>query len=74
MLERATKAGQTSVMSASDRTAVAILRIELQDINPLIWRRVAVRTAVNLETMHRVIQATMGWLDYHLWEFTGRRA
>lgn len=50
--------------------AVAVLRIELIDIEPLIWRRVAVKTATNLQTLHRIIQAAMGWLDYRLWEFT----
>ena len=49
---------------------IAILRIELEDIEPLIWRRVAVRTSMNLKAVHGVIQAAMGWLDYHLWEFT----
>jgi Plasmid pRiA4b ORF-3-like protein len=48
---------------------VAILRIELDDIEPLIWRRVAVRAASSLDALHRIIQVTMGWLDYHLWEF-----
>ena len=49
---------------------IAILRIELEDIEPLIWRRVAVRTSMNLKAVHGVIQAAMGWLDCHLWEFT----
>ena len=49
---------------------IAILRIELEDIEPLIWRRIAVRTSMNLKAVHRVIQAAMGWLDCHLWEFT----
>jgi hypothetical protein len=50
--------------------AVAILRIELLHIQPLIWRRIAVPTTVSLKTMHEMIQAAMGWLNYHLWEFT----
>jgi len=54
-------------MSADD---IAVLHIELVDIEPLIWRRVALPTATNLQTLHRIIQAAMGWLDYHLWEFT----
>ncbi len=54
----------------SDTGDIAILRIELADIQPLIWRRVAVRNSTNLQTLHRIIQAAMGWLDYHLWEFT----
>lgn len=53
-------------MSADE---IAVLRIELKDIEPLIWRRVAVRAAANLQTLHRIIQAAMGWQDYHLWEF-----
>jgi hypothetical protein len=48
---------------------IAVLRIELENIEPLIWRRVAVRTSINLKALHSVIQAAMGWLDYHLWEF-----
>ncbi len=52
--------------SSSD---IAILRIELEGIEPLIWRRAAVRTSMNLRAVHRVIQAAMGWLDCHLWEF-----
>ncbi len=50
---------------------IAILRIELEDIEPLIWRRVGVRTSMTLKAVHSVIQAAMGWLDYHLWEFEG---
>jgi hypothetical protein len=49
---------------------IAILRIELRRIEPLTWRRVGVRTSMNLKAVHGVIQAVMGWLDHHLWEFT----
>jgi hypothetical protein len=45
------------------------LRVELEDIEPLIWRRVAVRTSMNLKAVHSVIQVAMGWLDCHLWKF-----
>ena len=44
--------------------------MELEDIEPLIWRRVALRTSMSMKAVHRVIQAAMGRLDYHLWEFT----
>jgi hypothetical protein len=47
---------------------IVVLRIELQGIEPLIWRRVAVRTGMSLTGVHGVIQAAMGWLDSHLWE------
>ena len=60
-------------MASADE--IAILRIELQGIEPLIWRRVAVRAAIGLTDLHGIIQAVMGWLDSHLWEFeaNGRR-
>lgn len=63
-----TRDGQTHGLTGHDD--IAILRIELEDIDPLIWRRVAVRTLINLKSVHGVIQAAMGWLDRHLWEFT----
>jgi hypothetical protein len=67
-LEMATKPGQTGGMTASPTDAIATLRIEIKYIGPLIWRRVAVRTSMNLMALHKIIQAAMGWLDYHLWE------
>jgi len=48
---------------------VAVLRIELSGVEPLIWRRVAVSTSMTLTQVHLVIQAAMGWLDCHLWHF-----
>ena len=56
-------------MTASFTNTIATVRIEVKYIEPLIWRRVAVRTSMNLMALHKVIQAAMGWLDYHLWEF-----
>ena len=61
-------------MTASTTDTIAVLRIEIEDIEPLIWRRVAVRTSMNLSSLHQVIQATMGWLDYHLWEFVANES
>ena len=55
--------------TASPTSAIATLRIEIKYIEPLIWLRVAVRTSMSLMALHKVIQAAMGWLDYHLWEF-----
>ena len=49
---------------------IATLRIELQDTDPVIWRQVEVPTSVTLKVLHDIIQAVMGWLNYHLWEFT----
>ena len=49
---------------------ICALRIELCDSDPLIWRQVEVPISITLKVLHEVIQAAMGWLDYHLWEFT----
>jgi hypothetical protein len=48
---------------------IARIRIALEDIEPEIWRRVEVPLDLNLKSLHDVIQAVMGWQDYHLFEF-----
>ena len=56
--------------TASDSfNEIATVRIELRDTDPLIWREVEVPTSITLKVLHDVIQAVMGWFDYHLWEF-----
>jgi hypothetical protein len=50
--------------------AIATLRIELRDTEPVIWRQVEVPTSITLKVLHDIVQAVMGWFDYHLWEFT----
>lgn len=47
---------------------IATLRIELKDSDPPIWRLVEVPTSVTLKVLHDIVQAAMGWFDYHLWE------
>jgi hypothetical protein len=68
---------QIGGMTPSPKTAasdsineIATVRIELRDTDPLIWREVEVPTSITLKVLHDVIQAVMGWFDYHLWEFT----
>ena len=56
-------------MIERDNGNIAVLRVELHEIEPLIWRRIGVRTSITLPGLHAVIQAAMGWLDYHLWAF-----
>lgn len=48
---------------------MARLRISLNDIEPEIWRMVEIPVAGSLKMLHDVIQAAMGWQDYHLWHF-----
>ena len=46
-----------------------IIRLDLKDSHPLIWRRLAIRSDVTLDAVHRVIQAAFGWYDGHLYRF-----
>jgi hypothetical protein len=47
-LDFLTKRAQIGPMSASHKDTIATLRIEIKYIEPLIWRRVAVRPSMNL--------------------------
>ena len=49
---------------------IATVHIELRHTDPLVWRQVEVPTSITLKVLHHIIQAAMGWFDYHLWEFT----
>lgn len=45
------------------------LRIELLDVQPLVWRRLLVPADVTLPKLDRVIQTALGWTNSHLHEF-----
>lgn len=46
------------------------LRVELEEIQPPIWRRLRVSGGASFWDLHVAIQDAMGWLDCHLHEFT----
>jgi hypothetical protein len=50
-------------------TAVAVLKVQLADARPPIWRRLVVPTSLTLFELHAVIQGAMGWTDSHLHMF-----
>ena len=45
------------------------LRVELLDIEPLIWRRIMVSNQSTLASLHNYLQWVMGWQDSHAHEF-----
>ena len=45
-------------------------RIDLLDITPVIWRRIEVPSNYSFWDLHVAIQDSVGWLDYHLHEFS----
>ena len=40
---------------------IARIRIELEHIEPQIWRQVEVSLTTSLRALHEIIQAAMGW-------------
>lgn len=46
------------------------LRIELLEVTPRVWRRIFVPETVKLTTLHRILQASLGWTNSHLHQFT----
>jgi hypothetical protein len=45
------------------------LRITLKDTPVKVWRLVRVNSQINFHDLHRIIQASFGWEDAHLYEF-----
>lgn len=59
-------------MAARKRAASKIyeLYVELEHIEPLIWRRLLVPATISLPKLHNLLQLAMGWTDSHLHSFT----
>lgn len=45
------------------------LRIVLDGISPLIWRRILVRETTTIGDLHEILQILFGWTDFHLHVF-----
>jgi hypothetical protein len=63
----AKKAKDSSVQSGPKK--VYQLKVTLEGIRPLIWRRILVRGDITLFKLHKILQVVMGWDDYHLHQF-----
>ena len=46
------------------------LYIELQESNPLVWRRIVVTAAYSFYQLHMAIQGAFGWENCHLFQFS----
>ena len=51
---------------------IIVVRIELRDIYPKIWRRVEVPLSFSLMSLHDIIQITFGWDGSHPFGFRVR--
>ncbi len=45
------------------------LKVVLQGISPMIWRRLLIRDDTTITDLHYILQITMGWSDDHLHQF-----
>lgn len=55
------------------RVPILQLKVSLMDVSdPRVWRRLLVPATMRLGRLHDVIQAAMGWEDYHLHAFTAK--
>jgi hypothetical protein len=52
--------------------AVARLKITLDDVQPVVMRRIEVPLALRLDRLHYVLQIAVGWTNSHLYAFRMR--
>jgi len=45
------------------------IKISINGIEPQIWRRLIIPGKINFMQLHQIIQASFGWLEYHLYKF-----
>lgn len=50
-----------------------VLRVTLEEVEPAVWRELAVPESFNFWDLHCAIQDAMGWQDSHLHEFLAVR-
>ncbi len=55
---------------AASRTAIYRFDVRLREIEPPIWRLIEIPQRASFWDLHVAIQDAMGWLDYHLHEFS----
>ncbi|SOE51220.1 plasmid pRiA4b ORF-3 family protein [plant metagenome] len=68
--EHSCEAGNVShAKAASCRGAALVLRIELRQIQPVIYRTIVVPSRITLRKLHVTILLAMGWQGGHLHEF-----
>jgi hypothetical protein len=49
-------------------STIARLKITLDDVKPIVQRRVEVPLTMRLDRLHLVLQAALGWTNSHLYE------
>lgn len=49
--------------------AIVQLKVQLLEVEPVVWRRLQIPAAATVADLHEVLQAAMGWTNSHLHEF-----
>ena len=52
-----------------DDPVIFTMRLDLEEAKPPIWRRLELRSDLTLAEVHRIIQVSFDWFDYHLHRF-----
>ena len=45
------------------------LKVTVKGIDPIIWRRIQIRSDITLVRLHRIMQMLMDWSSYHLYQY-----
>jgi len=53
----------------SSGVSIYQIKVTLRGSKPPIWRRIQVEADTTLAELHAILQAVMGWWDYHLHQF-----
>ena len=53
-------------MAKKEDNALYLVKIQLKDAKPPIWRRLVVPRTITLEQFDEIVKDTMGWAGYHL--------
>lgn len=58
-----------TLLQRREEKATYVVRLDLDDAKPPIWRRLRLASDLSLAQLHDVVQVAMGWLDCHLHQF-----
>jgi hypothetical protein len=62
------RSGTARRKKAAGSREVYQFKLTLKDVHPAVWRRIQVEDCT-LDELHRHIQASMGWMNCHLYQF-----
>lgn len=61
---------QVTLPPARDGVRLLTVRVDVDEVEPAVWRRFEVRSDGTMAQFHDVLQAALGWADAHLHRFT----